>query len=164
MKKRIIFALVLFVLLCGACLPVGYYLHAVLSRQTVSLSFDIGRMISGVFGSPAALRLWLLLCALCGLFCIWAMVGSTCLNYKNGMYQVTPDIFIPLPAGHGEFGTAWWMSPKRLKKVFTSVRTSKDCLQELAAQGEWDYAQIESLRQQGLLDAKAGRNGRGEQA
>lgn len=162
MKKRIIFAIVLFALLCGACLPAGYYLHTVLSRQAVDLSFDLGHIISGVFGTPAALRLWLMLCALCGLFCIWAMVGSTYLNYKNKMYQVTPDIFIPLPAGHGEFGTAWWISEKKLGEVFSKVHSPKNCLQELIAQGESDYMQVEFLRQQGLLDAKTGRNGRGE--
>lgn len=162
MKKRIIFALILFVLLCGACLPAGYCLHAVLSRQKLELGFNLPQMAGAVFHTPEALRLWLLLCALCGLFCVWALVSSTYLNYKNGLYQVTPDISIPLPAGQGEYGTAWWLSLKQLNKAFTEVRVPKDCLQELMAGGEQDYAEIQSLRQQGLLNAKAGKNGRCE--
>lgn len=141
-------------------MPVVYYLHAVLAKQTVDLSFNIGHIVSGVFGTPAALRLWLLLCALCGLFCIWAMVSSTYLNYKNGMYQVTPDIVIPMPAGHGEYGTAWWMSQKKLDKFFTKVCIPNNCLKELLVGGEEDYSEIQRLRQQGILDAKTGKNGR----
>ena len=132
MKKRIIFAIILFVLLCAVCLPVAYYLHAVLSRQTLDLSFRPGRIVSGVFHTPMLLRLWLLMCALCALFCIWAIVGSSYLSYKNGMYQVTPSIPVPLPAGNGE----------------------------LLCPGEMEYNEAEQLRQQGVLDADAGLDGR----
>ncbi len=160
MKKRIIFAIILFVLLCAVCLPVAYYLHAVLSRQTLDLSFRLGRIVSGVFHTPMLLRLWLLMCALCALFCIWAIVGSSYLSYKNGMYQVTPSIPVPLPAGNGEYGTAWWMSNWQLRQSFAEIHIPKDCLAELLCPGEMEYNEAEQLRQQGVLDADAGLDGR----
>ena len=158
MKKRIIFAIILFALLCGVCLPVAGFLHAALSRQPLSL--DFWAMVAGVFRTPQALRLWLLMCALCGLFCVWAMVSSTYLNYKNGQYRVTPDISIPMPAGHGEFGTAWWMSGKAQRKAFSEVEIPKDALQDLFAAGDCEAAEIEQLRAEGLLDARKKKNGR----
>ena len=160
MKKRLIFAIILFVLLCAVCLPVAYYLHAVLSRQTLDLSFQLGRIVSGVFHTPMLLRLWLLMCALCALFCVWAIVGSSYLSYKNGMYQVTPLIPVPLPAGNGEYGTAWWMSERQLRQSFAEIHIPKDCLAELLRSGEMEYNEVEQLRQQGVLDAEAGLNGR----
>ena len=162
LKKRMIAALLLWALLAALAMPMCYNLDKILSGTPETFRFNPQVIVPAVWSNARLRRLWLLLAALCGLFCAWAMVGSSWLRYDNKLYTVVPGITIPLPAGHGEHGTSWWMDGRKKGKVWTQAAVVPERLEELLSAGNTDYAEIQALRASGRLNAEAGKDGREE--
>lgn len=153
LKKRIITAVVLWLVLTALALPLCYNLDHLLSRQTKTLDFDIYTMCVEVGRNAQLLRMWLLVSGLCALGVIWALVGSAWIRYNNKLYTVVPGVKIPVPSGRGEHGTAWWMQRKDMGSNWTEATVQAATLQELLDAGAADIEEITQLRNAGLLDA-----------
>lgn len=144
MKKRVITAIILWLILAGVVLPpVVADLHALLSRQTEALTIKpwVGWQV--VLEGELPLRLYLLLAALCALGVLWAVVSSSYINYKSGMIQVTPDIVTPAPAGQGQYGTARWLEKRQIPKYYAVAEVKNKALEELLIQGKSDFEEVE---------------------
>ena len=161
LKKRIFAAVLLWLLLSAMALPICYNLDRVLSGNPGALEFRPKVVFPAVWNNPLLLRMWLLVVALCGLFTLLAMAGSAYLKYNNKLYTVVPGVQIPLPAGRGEHGTAWWMPKAAMGKAWTQVSVDPKAMVDLLAAGTADQVEIQRLRAEGKLDAGRGRDGRG---
>lgn len=161
MKKRVPVAILLWLLLSAVALPLCYNLDRVLSGQGARLSFDVGQILDAVTGNGQLLYLWLLVSALCGLFVIWALVGSAWIKSQNKLYRVIPGVEIPVPSGRGEHGTAWWMSRKKMRHHWLCVTVDKEMLCDLLEKGAAEAAEIQRLRNDGKLNAMRMLDGKG---
>lgn len=144
MKKRVITAIILWLILAGVVLPpVVADFHALLSRQRSALTIKpwVGWRV--ILSGELPLRIYLLSAALCALGVLWAVVSSTYINYKSGMIQVTPDIATPAPAGQGQYGTARWLATKQIPRYYGVALIQRDNLQELLAAGQKDFEEVE---------------------
>lgn len=145
MKKRVITAIIVWLVLAGVVLPpVVADLHALLSRQTEALTIKpwVGWQV--VLTGEITLRLYLLLAALCALFVIWAVASSSYINYRSGMIQVTPDIATPAPAGQGQFGTARWADKQDLARWYSCLKIDRAETAQMLEAGKEDYKEVEN--------------------
>lgn len=144
MKKRVITAIIVWLILAGVVLPpVVADLHALLSKQPGALTIKPWEGWQVLLTGGIPLRLYLLLAALCALGVLWAVVSSSYINYRSGMIQVTPDIATPAPAGQGQYGTARWLAGKDIPKYYGVAAVQGEALEELLAQGKTDYEEVE---------------------
>ena len=143
MKKRICVALIVFLL--GAALvlpPVAVDVHLFLSRlggYGWRPAWAWQQLVQG--GSPWKFYGFFIAGLILALF--WAVASSPSVQYRSGMYHVAPGINIPRPAGQGQYGTAWWATPKELRRTYTAVRVRKQALKELLEAGNKDYQEVE---------------------
>lgn len=143
MKKRICIAVLVFFL--GAILvlpPVSVDLHLFFSRTggygwRPAWAWD--QLLQG--GKP--IQFYALLAAGWALALFWAVASSASVQYRSGMYHVAPGIDIPRPAGQGQYGTAWWATPRDLYRTYTAARVKKKVLRELLDAGDEDYQEVE---------------------
>lgn len=94
-------------------------------------------------GGKAAV-IYLLLAALLLVGIAWAMMCGVGLQYRTEMQRVTPDIYTPIAAGQGQFGTARWMADSKKYHAFSSWKISRRQLRPLIEAGETDSKEIEN--------------------
>lgn len=121
MKRRMIAAGVSFFFLLLLSVVIAGNLDLLLTQGSAACTLHPALILTQLFSSPRALLMALLLAA-CGLLCVlWALFGNSYLNYRSEMYEVVPGFKIPMPAGQGQYGTAWWMPEKDFDRYFSSV-------------------------------------------
>lgn len=145
MKKRVITAVILWLILAGVVLPpLTASFHALLSRHPEALTIKPWVGWHVVLSNGILLRMYLLLAALCALGVIWAVVSSSYINYKSGMIQVTPDIATPAPAGQGQFGTARWADKQDLTRWYSCLKIDRAGMAQMLEAGREDYKEVEN--------------------
>lgn len=131
MKKRMIAASIttaigLYLSLIGA-----YNMHLALSRLS---GFTLNPLSAlAIFQIPKARIIFLLLFAFILLGVVWMVAGRSYIKYKSDMYEVTPTIKIPKPEGQGQYGTSWFLDPKKYDKAYavTLMDTDSELIQDL---------------------------------
>lgn len=93
--------------------------------------------IQTVFSDKLAMMMWIVLVAMVG-------VGIYILTddhyYTTKTYKVTDKIRIPMPAGEGQHGTAWWQSDSEFNKMypFNVINVRSGIFKELIKKGYSD--------------------------
>lgn len=85
---------------------------------------DLSALMGNVLTHDKLRQLFLLLEALVALICIVYYVCAK-RTYQADTYKVTDTISIPMPYGQGQHGTAWFMTKKEMKKMYTSLSVSE---------------------------------------
>lgn len=52
---------------------------------------------------------------------IFTLIVSSSKSYQSDLMQITPEIFTPVPAGQGQYGTAKWLKKEQFDQVFDWV-------------------------------------------
>ncbi len=135
MKKRLITAVV--TALLGLCLSLigAYNMHLALSRLGGFTFNPLTAM--AVFQIPKARAIFLLLYAFVLLAIFWMIAGRSYIKYKSDMYEVTPNIKIPKPEGQGQYGTSWFLDPKKYDQAYAVAAIDEDSelIRDLMAHG-----------------------------
>lgn len=117
--------------------------HFLLLRQLEQIGWDPVSAWSVVWIERRCAAFYLLYSMVLAVSIVWAIVSSGTVRYRSGMYRVTPDIAIPVPAGQGQFGTAWWLPRKNYGQKFAAVEIGGNELDALLVAGQQDYAEAE---------------------
>lgn len=152
MKRRILFVVGIGLLAAGVLLPVcTWNLHLLLSGAWNRLEWDPLFCWQQLLDDRTLLRLYLMLVACVALLLYWAVASSSYVKYRSSMYLVQPAangepaLEIPMPAGQGQFGTAWWFPRRKMKYRYHTVTVTHDeALMKLLQAGEEDYAEVEN--------------------
>jgi hypothetical protein len=120
MKRRLITAAIALVPSIYLSLIGAYNLHFLLTGHPNWTPNPI--IALAILGIPKAQTLFLLLFAMFLLGIAWMVFGREYIKYRSDMYQVTPDIKIPRPEGQGQYGTAWWLDPKKFDQTFATAK------------------------------------------
>jgi len=121
MKRRLITAVIALFPSAYLSLIGAYSLNLLFTKQYSGWTFNPFIALS-IWNMPKARSLFFLFYALCILGIAWMVLGREYVKYKSDMYQVTPDIKIPRPEGQGQYGTAWWLDPKKFRRAFGTVK------------------------------------------
>lgn len=139
MKKRIMAAALVLLFFCALMPFAAYNLHMVLSKQISLCSADPAVVVVGL-SIPQVRGFVFFGIALVALFEIWLLIGPTYIKYRNGMREIVPGLWIPEPAGQGQYGTARWMEPREYGSSFSVavLDTNSALITSLIAHGEDD--------------------------
>lgn len=119
MKKRFIVALAVFLLCAGLLLPqIAADIHFFFTRDLGSITMNPLEGWAAILSGGKPLQFFLLLAAIVALLLFWAIFTSSYLNYRSGMWVVTPDISTPCADGQGQFGTARWLQPELISRYY----------------------------------------------
>ena len=121
-------------------------LNDVLTTGSISTDLtDFSTTISGVFGREKPRKLYLLLEALVVLLCVVYFVCAE-RTYQTDTYKVTDNIFVPVPSGQGQHGTAWFMSNKEKHSTyhFIEISQSNAVIKALMEQGRKRFEAVEN--------------------
>lgn len=122
MKRRIIAAVIVFLLAIPLCLLGGANLHSLLSGGTFVWELpDIVPLLA----IRQVQLLSLLLLAAVFLFILAAMTSSSAMKTENATRQIVPGLNTPMAAGHGEFGTARFISSREARKCWKVIPLKK---------------------------------------
>lgn len=136
MKRRVAAAVVSLLLFSCLALVSGYNLHQLLSQQYL---FSWRMLVCLRALVVPAVRTWFFLLETVALLAmIWVMFGREHIGNNSKMIHVCQRIYTPAPDGHGEYGTACWMSEHEKSQAFTAVHIDRGSLQELIAHGRDD--------------------------
>lgn len=118
MKRRVIVVLCVTPLLLAAAILLGYNFHILLSGSG-AFSYR-PRVVFGALLEIENVRLFTLIFAAAELLMLLIAILSTpsAARVKNDTYKVISGICIPVAAGHGEYGTAWFTSQHELRRHF----------------------------------------------
>lgn len=126
MKKAIkaLVAFGMFVLMSGA----ATFMSAIVDRFITTkewqpMSFE--NCIAVIQGGGRPFQMWVILELIALALSIYIFLTNGSDYYKAKQYKVTDRISIPVPAGQGQYGTAWFMSPDELHKRYTKLKISK---------------------------------------
>lgn len=147
MKKRWGIALAAFVLAAGVVLPpLAADVDFFFTKRYELLTWKPSAGWAAVAAGGKPLRFYLLLCALAALLILWVMLTGSYLNYRSDMQQITPDIQTPCAAGQGQFGTARWLRPEKIKHFYGvwSLPQKDPVFQALLDAGKADREEIEN--------------------
>lgn len=121
MRKRVAAAVITLLLFCAIFPFVSYNLHMVLSGQSELVSIHPATVLGGLF-IPQVRRFFLLGAALALVGVGYMLFGHIGLKYRSDMRRITPNIETPAAEGQGQYGTARWLEPEALGRVFKTVR------------------------------------------
>ena len=124
MKRRILAAALSFLLLLCLSAVLAGNLDLLMTVGSEACTLSPAQLLPRLM-TPKAGKLFLALCTLSMLGIIWALFGQSYLNYRSKMYQVVPEFEIPMPEGQGQYGTAWFLDPKKYPDVFSAADTSE---------------------------------------
>lgn len=117
MKRRIITALCLLPFLLALSALLACNLHVLLSGDTALVYQP--RVLWELLLAQKNVRLFSLAFGACSMLLLLAcLVTGPGVQYKNSTVRVAPGIYIPVSAGHGEYGTAQFTSQKAMQKLF----------------------------------------------
>lgn len=122
MKRRIIAAVIVFLLAIPLCLLGGANLHSLLSGGT--FVWELPDIIP-LLAIRQVQLLSLLLLAAVFLFILAAMVNSSTTKTENATRQIVPGLNTPMAAGHGEFGTARFATRRKTRKTWKVINLKK---------------------------------------
>ena len=132
MKRRMIVLLCVTPFLLAASALLAYNFHILLSgEQAFTYHPDI--ILAAVRENEKVRLLSLLFAAgmLLLLLCTVLLSPSTVMHSDNTTVKILPNVRIPAASGHGEYGTAWFMSEKTLRRCFAHQRLDRKLLKEL---------------------------------
>lgn len=131
MKRRMIVLLCVTPFLLAASALLAYNFHILLSgEQAFTYHPDI--ILAAVRENEKVRLLSLLFAAgMLLLLCTVLLSPSTVMHSDNTTVKILPNVRIPAASGHGEYGTAWFMSEKTLRRCFAHQRLDKKMLKEL---------------------------------
>lgn len=131
MKRRMIVLLCVTPFLLAASALLAYNFHILLSgEQAFTYRPDI--ILAAVRENEKVRLLSLLFAAgMLLLLCAVLLSPSTVMHSDNTTVKILPNVRIPAASGHGEYGTAWFMSEKTLRRCFAHQRLDKKMLKEL---------------------------------
>lgn len=178
MKKYYRIPVCIFLFIAGSftALLFSSALNDMLTKHRISTRLtDFGGIIKNISEQEKLRQLYLLLEALVLLLCIVYYVCAK-RTYQADLYRVTDKIFIPIPYGQGQHGTAWFMNKKTKKKSFDHICITQDraVVQQLLQNGDKRFQAVENnepltgieelkdtvLKQGGIVLAKEGTAGR----
>lgn len=125
-----------------------YYLATLDSmlREVHITSYNVLCIIKYLILSPKATSLFGI-CLLLGVFVGGITLTWNPQGYKSRQYQVTNKISIPMPAGEGQCGTAWWLSKSDFKSAFEHYTL------ELSVFEEWMKHNLDDIK--GIKSSKS---------
>ena len=121
MKKKIILAVISFILLSWISAVGAYNVHYVLSGEMEQCSLSLLLIVNSLFITENIRQFFLLFLAASALFVIWMLFEKASLHYRSGIIRVTPDILIPTAEGQGQYGTAQFLNPKEYKTYWDAI-------------------------------------------
>lgn len=153
MKKRLIFALFIFILVAAFLLPlVTANIDQFLKSQTsadglISENYGIiglSESWSVVLQSARALQIWVMSSVILALLLFLLTLQGAGIDHRSRMQRITPDIVTPCADGQGQCGTARWMSKGEIRKVFSlwKVPVKSTSFKALLRAGKADRKEI----------------------
>lgn len=121
--------LILLLFMMAAITYMNLYLTAVLTRMINVRDFLIGtEIISKMLDSHDCITIFICIAGLeiAGILCL----DSNRQNYKSKLIQITPDIYIPAPAGQNQCGSAKFLDKSAYDKAFCYVTIPKDIIKK----------------------------------
>lgn len=128
MGKRLIFALIVFVLAAAILLPpaaanVDQFLRSQISAGDALAEgypfLNLQESWSALLRSSRVLMLWVMSALILALLLFLLILQGSGIDHRSRMQRITPDIVTPCADGQGQCGTARWMSKKEMRKVFS---------------------------------------------
>lgn len=145
MKRRLIAAGVVLMLLWVFSIPLAYNMDALLARRG-GFTWNPIATLPQVLGNKKALEFLLLSMGIELLAIVACLAAGTNISSRTDMQTVTPDIRIPVAAGQGQFGTARFLSRKKYKTAFTEYQMpDSPFFQELLKEGASDAKEIDKV-------------------
>ena len=98
---------------------------------------DFGYCIDYLKSNTKAQQICLVMTALIELVLIILMFSNKSSNYNAELYDVTPEISIPVPCGQKQHGSAWWTDKKKFNKKYkkNKVNSKRKLFESLMASG-----------------------------
>lgn len=122
---KVVFFIIFSILVLVLAVPLSYAADYALANKVAEFKFvDVQTCIDGLINNQKQLQLYLIVSGFLLIIPILIVVlfGH---SYKADKIEITPDIFIPAPAGEGQNGTARFMTEKEKKKNFAVWRFDK---------------------------------------
>lgn len=160
-KKRIPLAVFVFILTVLASLYYMAILDTTLRKQRIN-SYTFFYIINCLSKSPKSTTLFGLSFFI-GIFVTILVLTWNGQQYKSRQYQVTSKISIPVPAGEGQCGTAWWLPKSDFKDCFDNIALdmnlftewTKHCLDDIkGVKTEQQYLLDVSIENGGIVLGK----------
>jgi len=158
MKKRMIPAALVLLVFAVASLYLSYNLHWLLQGREGECSADLFAVLRGL-GNPRIRNFFLLFLGVSALAVWYMLVAQSYIKYKSDMQQITPDLETPKAEGQGQYGTARWLSHKKLSKAFGSsaIDVNSQTIRELLRHGYDDLnAEDNTTKEEQVYDTDRG--------
>lgn len=136
MTKRILVALVAFLLLAYLSLLGAYNIHMLLTGGTANINALV--CFAGLVSISKARSFFFIFLLIALLFVLYALFGMDYINYKTKMQRITPKISTPRPEGSEEYGSARWLDKHKVQDAFFTVTVdlASPLLRQLMEEGE----------------------------
>ncbi len=141
MKRRLITAMLVLPFLLALCALMASNLHLLLLGEKMFI-YHPAAVLEVLLHAKKAQMFFLALAACSLLLLIACLVSGAGVHYDNSTVYIAPKIRIPVPVGHGEYGTAWFLSKKELKRAFSQrkLKEIKKLREEMDVYGTKDTA------------------------
>lgn len=141
MKRRLITAMLVLPFLLALCALMASNLHRLLLGEKTFI-YQPAAVLEVLLHARKAQLFFLALAACALLLLIACLVSGAGVHYDNSTVYIAPKIRIPVPAGNGEYGTAWFLSKKELRRAFSQRRLKEIKIprEEVNAYGKKDTA------------------------
>lgn len=121
---KTIIALAMFLLLsAGATFIMGIISTFINDKVWQPLPFE--KCIEVIMAGGKPFQMWLMLELAAVAVAVYIFFSQGADYYKAKQYKVTDTISIPVPAGQGQHGTAWFASPAEIHKRYSKIKVSK---------------------------------------
>lgn len=141
MKRRLITAMLVLPFLLALCALMASNLHRLLLGEKTFI-YQPSAVLEVLLHAKKAQLFFLALAACALLLLIACLVSGAGVHYDNSTVYIAPKIRIPVPVGHGEYGTTWFLSKKELKQAFSQRKLTgiKKLREEMNEHGKKDTA------------------------
>lgn len=141
MKRRLVTATLVLPALLAMCALMATNLHRLLLGEKTFI-YRPAAVMEVLLCAKKAQLFFLALAACTLLLVIACLVSGAGVHYDNSTVYIAPKIRIPVPAGHGEYGTAWLLPKKELRRTFAQrkLKEIKKLQKEMRTYGAKDAA------------------------
>ena len=117
--NRKILLIIAIIFSIGICAYTSVNLHFLLSKDFESmLNLNLQDIIKTLFADKRILLIFIILETIVITFLL-LFTNKTKNIYHSKTIKLTDKIEVPVPAGDGQYGTAWWLQKKDYDKIFS---------------------------------------------